>query len=184
MASGKLTKRQSVLLALFIRGGASRAVDIEDIAVKSAELVPGLFRWKKYPAQIDLEGVRLCAKNLLTDHPPLVSGGVRDGWMLTPSGLEQCSALLPLLELEPPASSDGGASRAEVRQTAAFVKFTTGAKRGINIHDIRALLKVDEYSTRRRRRERMQSLDNLAAGDQAIVALVAYARATFPEEWA
>ena len=47
-----------VTLAIYLLGGNSKYIDTEDIAVKSSELAPGRFTWRKYPDQINIDNIR------------------------------------------------------------------------------------------------------------------------------
>jgi hypothetical protein len=175
-----LTKRQRVAIALYLVGGAHRAIDIEDLAVKAAEMSPRLFRWRSYPDQIDLDSVRLCAKNLAAPPDPFVQGGIRDGWMLTPAGIAWCQAAL---QRHPSIEQPSPRSAATVRHSETFAKFASGRRSTITIHDVRHMLRVDEYTSKRRRREQIRALENTIAGDTALSECVSYLKNRFPEEW-
>lgn len=178
METNHLPNKRLVALALFQLGGAERAIDTEDLAVKVAESFPGHFRWKKYPDQINLDQVRKSASRLLTEeNPPLVSGGVRNGWMLTPAGLEWCSRTLGK------ATGADADWKALLYTSEAYTKFEQNRGDEITIHDLRRFLRVDEYTSARRHKERAQAVVNAAAGDARIQALVDYLRQRFPEEW-
>lgn len=176
-----LSGKQLVALALFRLGAAEHAVDTEDLAIQVSEIAPGRFSWRKYPEQINLDAVRQRAADLVREDPPLAAGGVADGWMLTPAGMAWCAAALGV-------SGDGSAEadaewKLLLSRTEAYRKFHEGEEEEITVHDARRFLRVDEYTTPRRRRERSQATVNAAAGDPALSALVVYLRARFPEEW-
>jgi hypothetical protein len=182
MDSRTLTNKQLVVVALYYLGAAERAIDTEDLAMKMAELAPGKFRWKKYPEQINLDAVRLSAKHALEENPPYVVGGIRNGWMLTPEGIEWCFLMLGQTLIESDVNS-GRSVLATVRSTDCWRKWERGEQGLITVYDVRRLLKVDEYTTPRRRRERIQAVRNAAGSDQDLDALVTYLAATYPEEW-
>lgn len=82
-------KPHVVVLALADLDGAERWVDTEDIAVRARELAPGAFSWRKYPEQIDLDGVRVALHDAAKErYGRLVEGSVRAGWSLTPAGVQ------------------------------------------------------------------------------------------------
>ncbi len=87
---GNVVRRPHVVvLALAELGGAGRWVDTEDIAVRANQLAPGAFTWRKYPEQIDLDGVRVALHDAAKDrYGHLVEGSVRSGWSLTLAGVE------------------------------------------------------------------------------------------------
>jgi hypothetical protein len=181
--NSRLTKRESVCLAVYSLGGGSRAVDIEDVAVRAAELTPEFFRWRRYPEQIDLEKVRLCAKNLLVGSSAWLSGSVRNGWMLTPAGVAWCKRYATHETAPTTADLEAKAATAALKRTAAFQKFTSGAAAAIDVHDVRGFLRVDEYTSSRRRRERIQFAENAAAGDRRLVNLIEHLKQNFSGEW-
>lgn len=90
MANGRrLRKPHVAVLALADLGGAERWVDTEDIAVRARELAPEAFSWRKYPDQIDLDGVRVALYDAAKPtYGKLVEGSVRTGWSLSPAGVE------------------------------------------------------------------------------------------------
>ncbi|MFH0964103.1 MAG: hypothetical protein V2A58_08825 [Planctomycetota bacterium] len=106
--------RQLVVYALFLRGGDTRRVHTEDIALKCFELFPASFSWVKYPRYPDKDIVRVA----LTDarkqsNGALVEGRagrtrgltartqrapLDDGWILTTTGIQWIRAHFAELE--------------------------------------------------------------------------------------
>jgi hypothetical protein len=82
----ELTQKEIVTIALYLLGGDKKAFDTEDIAVKSAEIAPGKFSWKKYRDNIDQELVRRSLTDAKLAYKYVV-GSQKEGWMLSPSGL-------------------------------------------------------------------------------------------------
>src|SRR4051794_38541645 len=83
-----LTRPEAVTLALFALDGAEQAVETEVIAMKVAELVPGMFAWQKYPEQIDKELVRVALSDARLKKQWVVGAHNRGGWTLTREGQE------------------------------------------------------------------------------------------------
>lgn len=173
--------RECVLIALFHLGGEQHAIETEDLAMQVAQLAPSRFRWKKYPEQIDLEAVCSAAKSLSRGASPLVVGAKRDGWMLTRPGIAWCIASkqkravalsLSGMEIDP---------RLLLRQTEAFRKYQS--REPLSVHDLRQFLRIDDYSSKRRRRERIQAVLNAAGDDTELRGLIEYTRTLYPEEW-
>jgi hypothetical protein len=75
-----------VTLAVSELGGASRAIDTEEVAVKARELSPRAFAWRLYPEHINLELVRVALVG--ASRASLVQGRGRGGWVLTDRGVE------------------------------------------------------------------------------------------------
>ncbi len=179
--TGKITGQRIAAVALLQLDGSERAVDMEDLAMKMAELAPGRFRWKKYPEQINIENLRSTVAQLRRTRPPLIAGGVRDGWMLTPAGIRWVCQTPGVASAPVLASLARGA--ALLRQSDAWEKFARLVPEEITVYDGRRFLKVDEYTSPRRRKERVQAVSNIAAHDDDLHALVTYLREHFPEEW-
>ncbi len=179
--TARITGTRIAAVALLHMDGSEHAVDSEDLAMRMAELAPGRFSWKKYPEQINLERVRSSVKKMLEANPPLASGGVNDGWMLTPAGIQWACQTPGVASAPVLASLARGA--ALLRQSDAWEKFARLVPEEITVYDARRFLKVDEYTSPRRRRERVQAVSNIAAHDDDLHALVIHLRDHFPEEW-
>jgi hypothetical protein len=182
MSGRKITSQRLAAVALLQLEGATRAVDTEDLAMKMAALAPDRFRWKKYPEQINIEQVRMTVSVLLRADPPFATGGVRYGWMLTAAGIAwalQTPGMAP-----EPVHEALAQQAALLRQTDAWAKFSRVAPEEITVYDARRFLRVDEYTSVRRRKERIQAVANIAAHDDGLHALVTYLHEHFPEEWA
>lgn len=84
-----LANHEIVTLAVYLLGGEAQRVDTEDIAVKTNELAPGRFTWRKYPTQINIDTVR---KRLWDAASPTkgeyLNGSEKEGWTLTSAGLK------------------------------------------------------------------------------------------------
>ena len=177
----RITGQRIAAIALLHLDGSERAVGMEDLAMKMAELAPGRFNWKKYPEQINIETVRSIVAKLLKTDPPFAAGGVRDGWMLTPAGINDAFQAPGVASA--PVLASLVRSAALLRQSDAWEKFARLAPEEITVYDARRFLKVDEYTSPRRRKERGRAIRNIAAHDDDLDALVTYLRDHFPEEW-
>lgn len=83
-----------VIAALFRLGGSTRPVDIEDIAVECFKIAPHPFRWHKYAEQIDLAQVLDGLSDAREQaNGELVVGDRKQGWSLTPAGVEWASQM-------------------------------------------------------------------------------------------
>lgn len=176
------SNKHIAVLALFHLGAIDRAIDTEDLAMKVVELAPGRFRWKKYPEQIDLEAVRLAVKDLRHDSVPLVTGSMRNGWMLTPNGVTWCMDASGMRQDE--ISDQRKEAIAALLASEACVKYHRGESAAISVHDIRRFLRIDEYTSPRRRKERVQAALNAASGNPQLSALIEFLQTSFPEEMA
>ena len=84
-----LSQSEVVTLAVYLLGGDQSAIDTEDVAIKSHELAPGRFSWKKHPNQINLELIRVYLSDAKKQAKgTMLSGSGRTGWRLTQDGLK------------------------------------------------------------------------------------------------
>ena len=148
-----------VTAALHQLGGAARAIDTEDVAVRAFELAPDLFRWQKYPQQINLELVRVALSDAKKPkNGALTSGSGRSGWRLTQRGVawaQQASVA---------ATAEGTQGGSRSRRTAGSVDVVRRNReqrrielspawqawkegRSIGLRDARALFRIDQYTT-------------------------------------
>src|SRR5436309_240036 len=148
-----------VMLAVYLLGGEKKSVDTEDVAVKCHELAPGIFSWRKYPGQINLELVRVNLSNAKKpDYDEMLSGSGREGWRLSLNGVDwvssQGKALLKKgrIELNLARASAGSVDtvrkkreKTRLLSSAAWKNWNEG--KPILIRDARNLFRIDEYAT-------------------------------------
>lgn len=83
-----------VIAAVYQLGGATRAVDIEDIAMEAYRAVPHRFRWRRYADQVDIAGVRDGLSDARKpENGGLVVGDRKHGWTLTAVGVRLAQSL-------------------------------------------------------------------------------------------
>lgn len=147
-----LSNVEVVILAVYVLGGDQTPVDTEDVAMKSNELAPGRFTWRKYPEQVDLEPVRKRLSDALSpEHGSLLAGGVTKGWYLTPAGVAWASQ-----NVQRAATGSAGRERVDrdlerrrrneqvrMRDLPAWGKFTRGED--ISCREAEAVFRVSEY---------------------------------------
>jgi hypothetical protein len=94
-AARRLANHEVVTLAVYLLDGATRPVDREDIAVKANELAPGRFAWRKYPAQISLEIIRVALTDAKKEkNGSYLAGRGDEGWVLTERGLDFARSMI------------------------------------------------------------------------------------------
>lgn len=168
----KLTGTLAALLALYDLRGINRAVDTEDIALRAAQVAPKAFRWKRYPEQVNLEAVRLALKN--NKKEALVTGGIRDGWQLTPEGVRRCEALRGTAAASRPDSQ-------RIRRSTAFRTWRKGGEVDMTRAQVMDLLRVNEYFPDAKRRQRVVAFLNATSGDGELSDFAASLQHRFPE---
>ncbi len=147
----------AVVLALYLLGGHSKAVDTEDVAKKAHEIAPDRFSWKKYSDQINLELVRVSLSDGKKESlGELIEGSGRDGWRLTPKGARWATENAHLLTDEtfarPRESGLGGSiderrwrsERQRILRSNAWTSWSGG--RDIDPKDALALFRIDIYA--------------------------------------
>lgn len=100
--------QDALMVAIRRLGGRLLLVDVEDIALEAASILPGRFGWSRHPGHIDLEKVRASIRCLARkDGDEYVVGGTKEGWMLTPMGLAETESMRGLLgEVVPPSEPE------------------------------------------------------------------------------
>jgi hypothetical protein len=149
-----LALHEIVAVATYLAGGDRNHVDTEDVAMKSEEIAPGRFSWRKYKNQIDLE---LIYKHLWDLTKPekgeYVTGSKTAGWLMTLAGIEFAEkALRRLKELAParekrPKKEEHWMKReqARMRGEAAYVKIRNGRDSEITLADAERFFRLDDY---------------------------------------
>jgi hypothetical protein len=148
-----------VVVAVHLLGGDRKSVDTEDVAVKCHELAPGMFSWRKYPNQINLELVRVALSDAKKrSYGQLLSGSGREGWRLSPRGIDwitsEGEALLNKgsVRIDRERLSAGSVDAVRKRRektrifsSAAWKSWTE--QKTISLRDARNLFRIDEYVT-------------------------------------
>jgi hypothetical protein len=176
----KAPQGQIVLVALYECGGDARPIDTEDIAVKASKMAPGLFAWRKYPEQINLELIRVVLSNCKkTQYGASVEGDGRSGWNLTASGLawvrSEGLALLGRDHSRSRAERRAGSvdearwqrERARVLETEAWRLWQSG-ERQIPLPAIRQVFRIDDYSVGRTMTMKINRLSEQFAEDDKL----------------
>ncbi len=171
-----------VIVALDNLGGATRPIDIEDIAMEAYRLAPHRFRWRRYPEQVDIAGVR---DGLSDARKPesgvLVAGDRKHGWTLTVNGLAAAKARSRYL----PAAGEGpsrervrvdvpvrAAERHRVMTSRALQKARSGAIDSVTTQDVRELLRIDPYVTEAKYAQRVSLVMNALADEPEVLEIV------------
>lgn len=176
-----LSNHEVVTLAVYLLGGETQRIDTEDIAVKSNELAPGRFTWRKYRDQISIDSIR---KRLWDASQPekgsYLYGGERDGWGLTPEGLAFARAKQEVLAKanltrEPMNAKERISFRRErerMLSSDAFAKFSTSQAEEISAREAESFFRVDAYVTGDARMEKILRAKNRFGEDPELGPLI------------
>jgi hypothetical protein len=164
-----------VTLAVYLLGGSDRFVDTEEVAMKTHELSPGRFSWRKYPEQINLELVRVRLSEAKSEaHGGLIRGSTPRGWTLTAKGLEWASSI-SVDPVEPDLGSPrmrggsvdaqrGDRERARMVACSAWGKWPHHAD-DISLREAQEVFRIDSYATDDLRVTKIDRLRKRFSGD-------------------
>lgn len=163
-----------VTLAVYILGGGNKSIDTEDIAIKSNELAPGRFVWKKYKDQINIENVRISlADAKKTKKFGYMLGSQKEGWSLSKKGIEYAQAKLK--ELKDVDISQVTLSKKEIPwqrneknrmlSTIAFEKINSNRTREVTVREAEEFFRLNDYITGRTRNEKLHRILNVFKND-------------------
>lgn len=176
-----LSNHQIVTLAVFLLGGDSKRVDTEDVAVKSNELAPGRFSWRKYPDQINIKNISAFLWDARKPkNGSYLIGADNDGWMLTESGLDFAKSQVAGLKnstlarapLNPKERSLLRRERERLLATDAFVKFSSNHSGEISMQEAESFFRVDAYVTGDARMEKILRTKNRFGDDAELGPLI------------
>lgn len=158
------TNPEIVTFAVYLLGGGSSHIDIEDVAVKASELSPGRFAWRKYPQQIDIFRIASSLSDALKPkNGAYVLKSSKDEWMLTEAGLKFAEARVSELEgvdLSRKRQSDQErrwekGERARLLGESAFTKFSAGQEGEITVGEAEAFFRINDYVTGQAREKKV-----------------------------
>lgn len=165
-----MNNADAVCLGCYEAGGALRRIDVEHIALAAYELSPSQFCWKHYPDRIDLRKVQNALKDEMRANHPRLTGSVKEGYQLTPIGLEWTQGaseirsesghsdlqnVIPKIEAE----------RRRLRMSSVFRKYSSGEVSTITRQDFDAFVRINEYFPESLRTQRIVKMENIVSGD-------------------
>jgi hypothetical protein len=172
----QLNKNQIVLLSILECGGASKPVDTEDIAMRCHQIAPDRFSWRKYRDQIDLQKVR---QSLFALRKTYLTGSESKGWSLNSVGFAEANILagkdgLSVKPARPTSKEERWLRHEKSRLTSseAFSKYSKGAANDIHRQEALDLLRVDEYVSPLQTKRKIETLQNLFAGDSDLIEFI------------
>lgn len=185
-----LTRRYSntelVTLAVYLLGGRDRFIDTEDVAMKTHELSPGRFSWRKHAGQINLELVRVRLSEAKSEaHGALIRGSTPRGWTLTAKGLVWALGVTKDPSMLTPDVGSGrqrGGSvdaqrtdreRARIASTSAWAKWPAH-RREISTRDAEEVFRIDSYATGDLRATKVERLRKCFSGDTTVTEFIDY----------
>jgi hypothetical protein len=164
-----------VVLATYLAGGQSAAVDTEDIAVKADELAPGRFSWRKYKNQISINTV---SKRLWdatkAERGAYLIGSEKTGWRLTKAGFDFAQRNMkdggpPRIAVHRKSQSERVSQNREIRRMThedAFLKFAKGMTQDISKSDVERFFRLDDYVTGKLRTAKIERFKIIANNNQ------------------
>lgn len=177
----------AVCLACHEVGGAFNRIDIEDIALTVYELAPSQFCWNHHPDRVDLRKVQYALKNEALSADSRLAGSVKEGYQLTPHGLEWLQSTTKnrgedgpsgSLDIVPKIDSE----RRRLRSTTAFKKHANGKADTITRLDFNAFVRINDYFPETLRTQRMARIKNIVAGDAELEAVWSSLKSIFGGE--
>jgi uncharacterized protein YutD len=177
------TNIEIVTMAVFLLGGDAKKIDTEDIAVKSNDLAPGRFTWKKYPNQINIDNVkkRLSdAKNKI-GYDYLV-GDFKTGWKLSPKGIKLVNEKLRFIDkskltISPNHQKDTAWIKNEkirIMSCNGFKKYANKNNFKILKTEIQEIFRIDEYIVGNSRKNKIMRIYNMFVNDPDIGLAIKY----------
>jgi hypothetical protein len=175
-----------VVLSVALLGGGRKSIDTEDIAIKSHQLSPGMFSWRKYPEQINLELVRVALSDAKKkQNGTLLQGSGREGWRLTSKGLawnegKGKELLKSKIQWNQERRQAGSVDsrrldreKVRIHNSRAWISWTD--RHEVPISEARELFRIDGYSTKNMLETKIVRLQSLFVNDKNVFEFLKYA---------
>lgn len=175
-----LNNSQIVALALYLAGGKTISIHLEDVAVFADKIRPGRYRWEKFKEHIS-DRIIL---NSLSDaskekNGPLVIGGIEKGWMLTPIGLCFVEKNMSILKdinkkrlseprLTPEQRSWLKHEKMRLMKEEAIQKYKKDKNSKIDIREAESVFRLNDYITGKARKTQIHQLLNHFSNDDEL----------------
>lgn len=174
-----VTRPEAVTLALHLLGGDRAQQDTEDVAVRVADLFPGMFSWRKYPEHIDIELVRVALNDATKKKGWTVGSHRQGGWLLTREGAtvgERLHREMPDAPVERQRGKDERLQRRErarLLASAAYAQVAEGNAAAVSADEADSFFRMNVYVSGPARETRIARLENLFGDDPEIGPVVA-----------
>jgi hypothetical protein len=175
-----LTRPEVATIAVFACGGERDSVHTEDVAIKAAELAPGMFAWEKHPERIDKELVRVALSDARLKKGYAL-GSHDQGWMLTPAGLayaqaQESVARGGIAPVRRRGKEDAQVSRERARlmSSVAFERFRDGQLETISDDDADAFFRLNVYVRGQARQRKIARIQNEFGNDPELSQVIGY----------
>lgn len=141
--------------------------------MKTAEIAPGRFSWRKYPEQINIEQVR----RRLTDAALPRKGGhvvgsQKTGWQLTANGLRFCEEVAPTLNADlgrqPMSKAErnwANREKARMISSEAIHALNDGGPESVTRRQAESFFKLDDYVRGEAREKKISRIVNAFGRD-------------------
>lgn len=175
MTQSGLTFSNAQLVTLVVAelGGATKAVDIEDVAIRAFEIQPHRFSWRKYPERIDLRVVQYALKDAAKgkNGKPLLKGSLKHGYLLAPFGLSwvQENSNIAFDKIGTVTRKESAFDKLSIEQarlltSSAFHKFMSEDLNSIGQSDFEEFARVNDYFPEHIRQKRFAVIKNAVQG--------------------
>jgi hypothetical protein len=197
-ADTSVSNTDIVLVVLDDLGGAHRTVHIEDVAEAAWQQVPARFSWPKLQKYPDLDAVDVTLR-AAKKNEGLVTGSKREGWMLTPSGIDRVAQRRVAVSAF--VVQQGRAGRTEnrrerggvdsttarrlvqLRESAAATKSASDDYDAITVYDFLAYFNINQYMPAQKYKSNRQAVENLVRDDASLLALTEYLHGRFGDTY-
>ncbi len=166
-----------IALAIYLLGGDSQTIDAEDIAVKSYELAPERFSWRKYPEYISVESVRKRLYETQKDESKCYfTGSDKKGWLLTLKGVQFAKNILAentsinLSKKTYTLKEKQWLKSEKTRMMAsdAFQKIQEQSLEAVTQQEAESFFRIDEYVTGDTRERKISRIINNFSDDEIL----------------
>ncbi len=166
-----------ITLAIYLLGGESQTIDAEDIAIKSYELSPERFSWRKYPEYISVESVRKRLYETQKDESKCYfTGSDKKGWLLTLRGVQFAKKTLSKNSFTQFSKKTHSLKekqwlKSEKTRMIASEAFQKIQEKGLEIvtqQEVESFFRIDEYVTGEIRERKIARIINNFSDDEIL----------------
>jgi hypothetical protein len=165
-----LTRPEAATLALYAEGGDRETVDTEDVAIRAADIAPGMFSWQKHRDRIDKELVRVALSDARLK-AGYVIGSHSKGWMLTTKGLDFARANADRANVESagerrrPDDRQWARERARLLMSDAYARLQNGGSEPVTPDEADAFFRLNVYVRGAARERKIARIENRFSND-------------------
>jgi len=183
----ELSNPEILTLAVYLLGGTTSPVDLENAAIEAFKIAPKKFSWINYEDRIDLRIVQYALQDAAKSKTHYLKGSSKYGYMLTQTGLNWARQFNEKKQITTTSRKMSPSDlilkeKIRLKSTRAYQKFIASEKEKITIMEFREFTRVNDYFPKQIKDQRYEKIENTVREDDNLKKTWEFLKKKFSKE--